>query len=76
MRQLDEHVRIALAHAESPESDRVERIANDLVRFFKGEGQRLGWELSAQRFDDLIMPDLRLNALGLAHWISTLPDQA
>ena len=74
--QLDEHVRIALAHAESPESDRVERIANDLRCFFKDEGKRLGWDLSVQTFDELIMPDLRLNSLGLAHWISTLQDQA
>jgi glyoxylase-like metal-dependent hydrolase (beta-lactamase superfamily II) len=67
--QLDEHVRIARKNADLFEGDRLAAITRDLESFFRAEGERLGWRISAEQFERIVMPDVRLNAKGLIAWI-------
>jgi glyoxylase-like metal-dependent hydrolase (beta-lactamase superfamily II) len=68
-RQLDEHVRIAERNALQPAENRLASISNDLESFFRNEGKRIGWRISDEEFERVLMPDVRLNAKGLVSWL-------
>lgn len=70
-RQLDAHVDIADRYCRAAPVERGRLIADDLEAFFRSEAGRLGWRLSDADFAEIVVPDLQLNAQGLAHWVQT-----
>ena len=67
--QLEAHVRVALEHSDLGGNERVTRITADLACYFQDERDRLGWRISDREFEQIVMPDVRLNAKGLDAWI-------
>jgi hydroxyacylglutathione hydrolase len=68
-RQLHEHVRIADRHVAKQGAERLSAITRDLETYFQAERARLHWTISDAEFDRIVMPDVRLNAMGLASWL-------
>lgn len=73
LRQLDEHVAVALAARDTPPEKRHGLIRDGLSALYLAEGRRQGWPLAEPALLAWLETDIDLSAQGLDHWLNSLP---
>lgn len=76
LRQLDEHVAVALAARDTPPEQRHGVIRAGLSGLYLAEARRQGWPLAEPALLDWLETDIDLSAQGLDHWLNSLPPRS
>ncbi|HET6720600.1 MAG TPA: MBL fold metallo-hydrolase, partial [Rhodocyclaceae bacterium] len=76
LRQLDEHVAVALAARDTPPEQRHGAIRAGLTGLYLAEARRQGWPLAEPELLAWLETDIDLSAQGLDYWLNSLPPRA